>query len=84
MKCKTLERLFKGGARKAIRTLFAGRNSAQDIMESLRVRFGSPHIILSQIISEIQELPRVDPQKTSFVDVATNLRNEVQIIRGLL
>ena len=62
---KRLNDCLRGDAIKAVRTLFAGRNTAQDIMESLEIRFGSPHIISSQIISEIRELPR-RPSKNYF------------------
>ena len=40
-------------------------------------------MILTQIVNEIKDLPRVDRHKISFIDFATNLKNEVQTFRGL-
>ena len=75
---------MKGDARKAVKALFAGYNSAQDIMESVEACFGNSRIISSHIISNIRELSRVNPQKISCVDFATNLRNSIRTIRGLI
>ena len=51
-------------------------------MNCLEVRSGSNQMILTQIVIEIEVLPRVDPHKISFIDFATNSKSEVQTIRG--
>ena len=74
---------LKGEARNTVRSLFAGQKSARNIMESLKARFGNPQMILLNLVSDIKDLPRVDPYKITFVDFAVNLKNAVQTISVL-
>ena len=51
---------LKGDARNAVKTLFAGGNSAHDIMKTLEMRFGNFRIILLKIVNEIRSLPKIE------------------------
>ena len=83
---ETIMRLYdclKGDARNVVKTLFAGGNSADDIMKTLEMRFGNSRIILSKIVNEIRSLPKIDPYKIEYVDFVTNLKTSVNAIKAM-
>ena len=78
-----LSEALKDDACKATTALFAAGNSAAEIMKALEMRFGNSIVIINHLISQIDELPRIDARKTNLVEFATDVKSAVSAIKSL-
>lgn len=74
---------LRGEAREMTKALFAGGNTAHEIMSSLEARFGNPRVILHKIINEIRELPNLNSRKMTIIEFAPRVKNVVKAIKSL-
>lgn len=83
---ENVSRLFnclEGDAKKAVESLMMTTSSAEQIMDTLELRFGNPEVITRKIVNELKGLPKISSGQTDLVTLATMVKNGVAAMEAV-
>lgn len=79
-----VERLYnclKGEARESIESLMLACASAEEIMKSLELRYGSNDLVLRKLTKNLRDLPRLSAGETNLIAFASSVKNNVTALQ---
>lgn len=78
-----LHQCLKGEAREAVSSLLITATNANQIIETLQLRFGNPEVVIDKVIKEIRMIPKFSANRPDILTLATKVKNGVAAIIAL-